>query len=266
MNATTKPKNEPEPSEPAAEQLEPEEPVETGDVREDDDVPAVPPADPDDPEASADTRCEAETTVGGNLYRCALEADHAGEHAFQPAQLADDEEPEPPAPQPDPQAIVNEQAKKLDRATDSYSKKVVEILGADLAGFETCPLCEPFYPGIRLPIPLTADTTAALRIILGMPARENFQQDRFSTNCTDCRGLGKVLTGSSVEQYATATCLTCKGKGWVPVGDERRLTHVHEEPEGHREPEEAGEPLPDADPWGRPKGDPDYGRLPGYEG
>lgn len=266
MNATTKQKDAAEQLEPEAEQLEPAEPEETGDAAEPGEQEPEQLEPEEEPEARSDARCEAETTVGGNLYRCGLNAGHSGEHSFQPVQLADPEaEPEPETPI-DREAIVNEQAKKLDRATDSYSKKVVEILGGDLSGFETCPLCEPFYPGLRLPVPLTAETTAALRILLGMPARENFTQDRFSTTCTDCGGLGKVLTGSHVEQYATVTCLACKGKGWVPVGDERRVTHVTAEPEGHREPEAEHEASPDVDPWGRPKGDPDYGRLPGYEG
>lgn len=217
-----------------------------------------------EPEQTGQGRCEAETTVGGNLYRCALETGHQDEHSFTAVELADPEADPPPPDEPEQTRIVNEQAKKMDRAFDTYSRKAVEILGPELAGFEVCPLCEPFYPGLRLPIPLTADTAAKLRVILGLPARDNFQQDRFSTTCIDCGGLGKVLTGSKVEQYATVTCLACKGRGWIPVGDERRVTHVADEPEGHREPEAEGEEQPDTDPWGRPKGDPDYGRLPGY--
>lgn len=266
MTPPTKTTDEPESAEPIGEQAEPAEPLETGDVTEAGDPPVEPPADPDEPEASTDTRCEAETTVGGNLYRCALEADHHGEHAFQPIQGDDPDEPEPPPSPPTREAVVNEQAKKLDRATDTYTKKVVEVLGGDLSGFETCPLCEPFYPGLRLPVPLTAEIAAQLRVLLGMPAMDNFRQDRHARECDDCGGLGKVLTGSHVEQYATIQCLACHGKGWVPVGDERRLTSVQSPPQPDFERDEPDEPAPDVDPWGRPKGDPDYGRLPTYVG
>lgn len=239
-----------------AEQLEEEtETAETIDGDDGDDTP---------PPLAFEGRCEAVTTAGGNAFQCALDAGHEGPHAFQPVELADPEgvpvEPEPA----NREQLVEAQARKLDRATDAYSKKVVEVLGADLSGFETCPLCEPYYPGLRLPVPLDAELASTLRVMLGMPARANFVQDRYSKTCDDCMGLGKVLTGSSVEQYATVTCLGCKGRGWVPVGDERRVTHVADEPEGHREQLEETEPQPDADPWGRPKGDPDYGRLPGY--
>lgn len=265
MSTTERTKETGEQLEPEGEQLEPAEPEETGDQGEPGDGETEEPEGEEETEARGEGRCEAETTVGGNLYRCALEQGHHGEHSFQPVQLADAEEEEPAEQRPDAQREQREQAKKLDRATDSYSKKVVEILGPDLSGFETCPLCEPFYPGLRLPVPLVAEQLAQLRVLIGLPARENFTQDRFSTTCQDCGGLGKVLTGSHVEQYATVTCLACKGKGWVPVGDERRVTHTVAEPEGHVEPEAEAEETPDVDPWGRPKGDPDYGRLPGYE-
>ena len=43
----------------------------------------------------------------------------------------------------------------LDRAEKAYTGKVLDALGAELSGFLPCELCAPFYPGLRLPVPLT---------------------------------------------------------------------------------------------------------------
>lgn len=263
---------DPENGKPAAATLEPEgeqrEPVEGEDTSDETEQPdeTGAPGEPDERETLAfEGRCEAVTTVGGGLYQCALEQGHEGEHSFQSVQLADPEgEPVQPTAA-SRQAQVDAQAKKLDRATDTYSKKVVEILGDDLSGFIGCELCEPFYPGLRLPVPLKADQLATLRVLIGLPALANFAQDRYSKVCDDCNGLGKVLTGSNVEQYRTVQCLGCRGKGWVPVGDERRVQAIAQPDEPAPVLEGETEASPDVDPWGRPKGDPDYGRLPGYE-
>jgi hypothetical protein len=250
---------------PAGETGEQGEPLEGADEREPEPE-AEPEPEVDELEALAEGRCEAETTVGGSVYRCSLEEGHEGEHSFQALDTGD--EPEQAARESAREAqqrIVDEQAKKLDRAEKAYTGKVLDALGAELSGFLPCELCAPFYPGLRLPVPLTAEQTGALRAIVGLPSLETMIQDKYSTVCDDCDGKGKVLTGSAVPQYASTKCLTCKGKGWVPVGDERRL-------EAHQEVDQPvdqlaadGEEQPDTDPWGRQKGDPDYGRLPGYE-
>lgn len=244
-----------DPGEPLAEEVEPETEI----------VPGAGDTDPDEPEAVAVERCDQETEIQGMPVRCSLNEGHDGEHAWQPIE-DDDAGGTPRVPKNvAEEALIAEAEKKLRRRADSYSKGVVEILGDDLGGWIACELCGPFFPGIRLPVPLTAEQTATLRDLIGLPSLETMAQDPYSKTCDACTGKGKTLTGSSVPQYSSIECLKCHGKGWLPVGDERRLDAVRPagEPSAPVDPE-AERINEDVDPWGRRRGDPDFGRLPQY--
>lgn len=248
------PQAPPEPTEPAEptpvepdEPTEPEEPTFDGDEND------------GEPQTRAEGRCEAETTVGGTLYRCALQENHDGEHSFQP--YGDDAEPEPA-----PSADLDAKLAKLQKRAASYSKGVAEILGDGLEGLIPCELCGPHWPGLRPPVALDADTIAKLRVVLGEPADENYVQDPESSACETCNGLGRVLTGSLVEKYRRLVCPSCDGRGYrtsraataEPVAEGSNVVPLASATDDT-------DPVPDTDPWGRPKGHPDYFRMPGYE-
>ena len=211
-----------------------------------------------DRELPHDERCEAETVAGGNTYRCALSAEHEGEHSFSIV----DEAPEP-EPEPEPEPADDAQVQALFRAVKNYSKAVVGVLGADLGDFALCPCCDPRTPGLYLEHPHTDEQMAQLRAIVGLPSLENYRRDNRYAPCSTCDGLGTVLTGSRVPAHMTGRCVDCNGSGYIS----------HDA--GRPTPEPApilsalgngGELSPDDppafDPWGRPYGDPDYYRMP----
>ena len=241
--------------------------TETGEIIEDEDAPGEPEEAADEPredfEPHDGTRCEAVTTVGGTAYQCALDENHDGEHSFQP--IEDEDAPEPS----DEAREQNERIKKLAKRADSYSKSVVELLGEDLDGLIACELCSDHgFPGLRYPLAIPAEVVAKLRTLVGLPALDNFKQGTHTETCSVCDGQGKVLTGSRIEKYATMTCQRCEGYGYlidgVPV--KQRVDQIPPAPESlDAEALLQAEPKPEVDPWGRAKGDPDYGRMPGYE-
>jgi hypothetical protein len=211
-----------------------------------------------DLELARDERCEAVTHAGGNLYQCALSAEHEGEHSFSVV-----DETAAPEPEPEPEPADDAQVQALFRAVKNYSKAVVGVLGADLGDFTLCPCCDPRTPGLYLEHPHSDEQMAALRAIVGLPSLENYRRDNRYSPCATCDGLGTVLTGSRVPAHMTGRCVDCNGSGYIS----------HDA--GRPTPEPApilsalgngGELSPDDppafDPWGRPYGDPDYYRMP----
>lgn len=216
---------------------------------------------------AVDERCGAQTTVGGTLYQCALQEEHEGEHSFTQLETGDDDTRDEPAITDTDAA----QAKALQRRAQAYSKSIAELLGDDLSGWIPCPVCTPYFPGLHPPFAAfggaPAEVVAACRVIAGLPALDNMAQDAYSARCSTCNGVGKTLTGSTVQGHESIQCRDCGGKGWRPVGPERQSEHqAAPAPMVEGEIPAEGEGQPDVDPWGRPKGDPDYGRLPGYSG
>lgn len=245
-----------EEGEPLAEPAEPAEPLEPDAADEQ----------LEEPESRGETRCEAMVNMSGTIYQCGLQEAHEGEHAFVPA----DEQisiAEPPSPSEPPLSDEDrEQAKKLATAAKAYTKKVIDILGDDLSGWIGCELCGAYFPGLRAPVGLPGEVAAQLRILLGMPSMDNFHDGEGAQECPACGGYGKVKTGSRVERFATMTCRRCRGTGALLDGAALGAgEHEHDHPQVPGEQLEELEPAPDADPWGRPKGDPLYGVMPGYE-
>jgi hypothetical protein len=169
-----------------------------------------------DLELPNDERCEAVTHAGGNLYQCALSAEHEGEHAFA---VVDEQAEAEPEPQPDPADDAQVQA--LFRAVKNYSKAVVGVLGADLGDFTLCPCCDPRTPGLYIEHPHTDEQVYAMRAILGLPDISTYAKDVYSKQCDVCRGRRRVLSGAMDGSEVTLECLACNGRGWVAVGPER---------------------------------------------
>lgn len=184
----------------------------------------------------------------------------------EPSPEEEPDEPVPPPSSPPPPSSedrIEQATKALGKAAKAYAGKVLDTLGPELDGWVTCELCRDYFPGIRLPSEPNPETKAALRVVLGMPALDNFEQDPDTHRCPVCNGKGSVKTGSDVPQYEAQRCGKCGGKGFVgPSGQPEPAPVV--EPNGHAPvvtPAAADDP-PDFDPWGRPRGDPDYYRMP----
>lgn len=241
--------------------------TETGEIIEDDEPTEEETVERDEPAedfAPHDgTRCEEITIVAGTHLQCSLDEGHEGDHSYQPVERETYIEPT------DDSREQTERIKKLRERADRYSKSVVDLLGDDLDGLIACELCsEHGFPGLRFPLEIPAETKGKLRVLIGLPSLDNFRQANNTETCPVCQGLGKVLTGSQIERYATITCQRCEGYGYMIDGiapkNRPQVAGALPEPES-LDAERADEPTPEVDPWGRPKGDPDYGRMPGYE-
>ena len=161
--------------------------------------------------------------------------------------------------------------KRVATASATYAKKITEILGEEAQLLELCPRCVAGgFPGFVFPpvmAPVDAETKAAVLLSIGEEAPNVSEPDPYSRRCDACKGWGRVLSGSRLNQEKTLRCIPCNGRGWVAVGDERRVAQqavaAPVESNGSSEP---AEQPPDADPWGRGPNDPDYGRLPQFVG
>lgn len=201
-------------------------------------------------------RCEAETTVGGTLYRCALEVLHEGDHAFQPV---DQEE----APAEDSEKRMRQAGEKLDRESERHWNRIKEIMGDDANALVPCELCFVKTPGFRWDAAPNEETAARVRVAIGLPDVSNYAPSATERMCDDCRGLGKVRTGSQVQSRETIKCDACNGKGYVESRPRQNTTAP--ELAELEEPGNGAAPLDDGikrDMFGTPEGDPDYGKMP----
>lgn len=157
-----------------------------------------------------------------------IEADDDPDEEEAEAEAAAEREKELAAERQEEAASIEAQAreqdakrKKLDQLAAHVAKRYGDILGSDLDGFVHCPLCLPWFPGIRLPVMPDYETVAAVKVAIGEDPDPPLVGDLYSRECEACAGLGKVLTGSHVNGQQTAQCIPCKGRGWVSIGPER---------------------------------------------
>ncbi len=166
------------------------------------------------------------------------------------------------------QKEIEAKIKKLEQASERYTKRVAEILGDDLADYFPTPLSEPFLfgfvvrPDLR---PIPAEVVDATKLLIGEPVPPPYKQAAGAHTCPDCDGWGSVLTGSKVAGKQTMTCRNCQGRGTVgdafnvtPADYQTGATPTVDFAEGHKEP------LLPEDAWGTPLGHPDYGKMPNY--
>jgi hypothetical protein len=201
-------------------------------------------------------RCEAETTVGGTLYRCGLEVLHEGDHAFTPVE---DEEP----PADDSEKRMRQANDRLNRENERHWNRIVEIMGSDSTALVPCELCFPLTPGFRWDSAPNEETAAKVRVAIGLPDVSNFAPSATERTCDDCRGLGKVRTGSSVPGQETGKCDACAGKGFVATRP--RMNTDTAAPAAPDDPSNGIAYLDDGverDMFGTPKGDPDFNLMP----
>jgi hypothetical protein len=157
---------------------------------------------------------------------------------------------------------------KVERANATYSRRLGEIMGEEAAVLERCPRCtEPFLGFIFPPLmkPVTAEQKAAVLVSVGEAAEDELEQDPYARQCDICKGKGYTKTGAVLNRERRIACLACKGRGWLAVGDERRVAQqavtVTDGTNGAVTPTEQ---PPDLDPWGRGPEHPDYGRMPQF--
>ena len=112
-------------------------------------------------------------------------------------------------------------AKKLNQLAAHTAKRYQDILGPDLDGFVGCPMCEPWFPGIRLPMMPEPETVAKIKAAIGEDPDPPLHDDPYSRQCDSCGGFGVTKTNSFVTGQKSATCLDCHGRGWIAVGNER---------------------------------------------
>jgi hypothetical protein len=209
-----------------------------------------------EPATETEDRCKAETSAGGTLYRCSLEESHDDEHRFQVYEEA--AEPE--------QQTAKEQRKNAERLAaeaERHAKRIREILGADAESLVACELCSPIFGGWRFDVAPSEEQAHRVRAVLGMPDLSNYAMSATERLCDDCRGLGKVRTGSMVQGRESVTCDACAGKGYVASRPRLNTEAPIAEP---AEPENGVHAyIADGvkrDMFGTPEGDPDYGKLP----
>lgn len=221
-----------------------------------DDGAATPDGEQDDPEQDTEGRCNVVTTVAGTIYQCALQEGHEGEHSFSPSSGE-----APPAE--DSEKRMRVAGEKLDREAERHWNRIVEIMGPDADGLTPCELCFVKTPGFRWDAAPNEETAAAVRIAIGLPDVSNYAPSATERICDDCRGLGKVRTGSMVANNETAKCDACNGKGYV--ASRPRMNQTPDAPIEQGEQNGAAVVEDDGierDMFGTPATDPDFGKMP----
>lgn len=174
----------------------------------------------------------------------------------------------------DEQAIFDEKEaekgrKRIDRAVTGLVKTLQEVLADEAQYLQPCPRCVSDFPGmiwspeVKQVLP---DVRAAVMISMGENPDPALRQDPRANICPVCEGWGKVLTGSHVARFTKLDCEECHGRGFIGA---RAATIPAQEapvPVGVAVTNgSSDEPQPDTDPWGRVRGEVNYGVLPGYE-
>lgn len=134
----------------------------------------------------------------------------------------DEDEPEPEA-EVDAAQVLSEKDRekiivKLDNEGDRHTKRVAEILGADVSDLAPCPLCWEHAQGFVLDgVPVDEVTAAMTRQVLGIADTPQYKDNPEFQMCEVCDGLGNVLSGSKVKEQLTVPCPKCTNKGFNRV-------------------------------------------------
>ena len=187
---------------------------ETGEVTEVPDeleTPGETPFEEPEPDAADDGAEDEEPDEEDAEARAAIERDH---------ELAAERQAEEQAARA-AQADAEKLMKALNRAAENYAKKIVDLLGGELEGWQACPLCAEGLPGFRVPVMPAPEHLAAVKIAIGEDPDPPLVADGYARECEKCAGLGVTASGSKVAAHARLTCKGCNGKGWIAVGHER---------------------------------------------
>jgi len=111
--------------------------------------------------------------------------------------------------------------KSLNKTAENYAKRVIDLFGGDMTGWQPCPMCAEGLPGFRVPRMPEPEYLAQIKVAIGEDPDPPLEPDPYSRVCDKCGGHGRVTTGSHVTGQKAAQCIDCKGAGWVAVGNER---------------------------------------------
>lgn len=134
----------------------------------------------------------------------------------EPDEEAPAAEPESAAPKSDKE--MEKVFRDLDKLRKDNAGRVGRIMGDEAVQLMDCPLCAAVAPGYMWPpdvAPLHEEQVTALRLLLNMPVATDYMQSEAFEECPKCGGLGRVRTGSKVQNHEIAECPRCFSKGYV---------------------------------------------------
>lgn len=175
------------------------------------------------------------------------------------------EEPVQPPGEAVSEADIERGMEKLEREATRHRNRLSEIMGEEAQLLQPCPACDERFAGWRWPVPPEPDELQAILVALGVAEDLEYAESTTAVPCDVCKALGRVLTGSRVAEHRTMLCPACEGAGYRVQATEPQTPPAGEAPQlVAPAPEPAHESPPDVDPWDRPRGHPDFGRLPNY--
>jgi hypothetical protein len=171
------------------------------------------------------------------------------------------------------QAVVDRERengrKRIDRAVKQLDKTLAEVLSDEAEFLQPCPRCADDFPGliwnpeVKQVLP---QVRAAVMVSMGENPDPTLKQDPRASTCDRCDGYGKVSTGSKVARQDKLECEECHGRGWVgPRAATLPAAGTVVQSIDFTPAEQNGHDAPPTDPWGRVKGEPLYGVMPGFE-
>jgi hypothetical protein len=187
---------------------------------------------------------------------------------------AADQSPEAPPAGPS-EADMEARIAKAERATKRYTKQIDDALEDEAEYLIDCPLCLTFARGkIHLAnrgnVP--DEVQKAVRMWFGETQEVEYPASSQHRTCAQCKGYGKVGTGSLVPDWATIVCASCNGKGFTGPPSAAENGHVSTTfaQQIADTPVVSGNPE-DVDPTGEPRllpdgrQNPNFGRWPQYK-
>lgn len=136
----------------------------------------------------------------------------------------DEPEPEPVEDAPETATTPRDEKEaevlrgKVDAEDARHAKRVSDLFGEDAPHLLQCPMCAHLTAGFLFPpnvMPIPDEQLSLVRALLGMPDVSTFEESQTTETCADCKGLGRVKSGSNVPGYDVIDCQRCASKGWV---------------------------------------------------
>ena len=116
---------------------------------------------------------------------------------------------------------IEKRITRIGSENDRHRKRLSEILEDDALDLIQCPVCMDLFHGWVYPpdkMPLTDEQRERMLQLLGMDEWEEIPEASWANVCPDCRGHGKVKTGSRVQNREVTGCLRCGESGWINTG------------------------------------------------